>query len=311
MNDIEIEGRFDGAFDAIKEYVSGALLSLSQKVKELETQIQSIPQPIKGEMGEPGPKGESIVGPPGPAGKDGKDGADGHDGKDGRDGKDGKDGESIIGPRGEKGDPGNSVVGPEGPVGPRGEKGEAIAGPPGKDGADGRDAVQIDILPTIDFSRSYPRGTYGCYGGGILRAYRNTVPGEDQEFEKLGWETVVGGIRGVDITCSEDFRQVKIAALVTGKPPYETAFMIPTMIYRDIYKPENDYLRGDVVTYSGCAWHCQVDHPKGYPGKSEEWRMMVKSGRDGKDGEKGEKGDRGPAGKDRDLTQMDFDGKKH
>ena len=96
MNDIEIEGRFDGAFDAIKEYVSGALLSLSQKVKELETQIQSIPQPIKGEMGEPGPKGESIVGPPGPAGKDGKDGADGHDGKDGRDGKDGKDGESII-----------------------------------------------------------------------------------------------------------------------------------------------------------------------------------------------------------------------
>jgi hypothetical protein len=83
------------------------------------------------------------------------------------------------------------------------------------------------------------------------------------------------------------------------------------MLYRGVYAP-GEYSRGDVVTWGGSAWHCQVDGAISVPGKNAEWKLMVKEGQRGKDGKDGERGPQGLKGDPgRDLTQMDFNGKKY
>lgn len=58
----------------------------------------------------------------------------------GEKGEPGKDGESIVGPMGPQGLKGDSIVGPQGPMGPKGQDGkdgQSIVGPKGEDGKDG------------------------------------------------------------------------------------------------------------------------------------------------------------------------------
>jgi hypothetical protein len=189
--------------------------------------------------------------------------------------------------------------------------GESIIGPPGPAGTDGRDALQIDILPAADFSKSYPRGTYARFDGGVIRSFRDTIPGE--RLEKAGWEVIVSGVAEIRIEQShEDPRSFTVSTRMTGGEHSFIGMSIPAMIYKEIYRAGVDYRKGDVVTWDGSAWHCQVDHPSFGPGKSADWKMMVKEGRRGKDGKDGERGPQGPPGKDgRDLTQLAFDGKKY
>lgn len=66
------------------------------------------------------------------------------------------------------------------------------------------------------------------------------------------------------------------------KHTFELEF--PVTIYRGVYNEKETYVRGDVVTWGGSAWHC--DEAKGIkPGAPDSgWRLMVKAGRPGKDG---------------------------
>lgn len=272
------------------------------------------PRGIKGDDGPPGRDGESIIGPPGIQGLKGEkgdpglNGRDGVDGKNGRDGDPGKDG--INGIDGKDGRPGE--IGPRGEKGDRGEKGEpgmqGIEGKQGPMGPAGGDALQIDILPAIDLSRSYPRGTFAKYEGGIIWSYRETVPG--QPLEKAGWEVIVAGIAQTKVSLSDDSRIISLGIRKTGEEAYMEHFKIPAMIYRGIFNQGDKYSQGDVVTWSGSAWHCQVDNPKSVPGTSEtDWRLMVKEGRKGKDGQEGKQGPPGPAGRDG-KNLIDFSGDK-
>src|SRR5437899_3328308 len=45
----------------------------------------------------------------------------------------------------------------------------------GIDGIDGRDALGIEIVE-IEETRSYPRGTYAAWRGGLIRSIRRTSP---------------------------------------------------------------------------------------------------------------------------------------
>jgi hypothetical protein len=264
----------------------------------------------------------------------------GRDGKDGKDGRDGKDGASIPGPPGRDavididaivsdvvaampapqpgpagppgkdaevdiesiirlipvprdGKDGQTIVGPPGPAGEKGE--------PGLNGRDGKDALEIDILPSVDLARSYPRGTWARFDGGIIRSFRDTIPNES--LEKAGWEVVIAGIADLRVVQDIDPRNFSVVARLTGKELKEAKFSLPSMIYRDIYKDNVDYFRGDVVTWGGSSWHSQVDHPKTKPGVNGDWRLMVKEGKPGKDGKDGERGPQGPTGRDgKDLT---------
>jgi hypothetical protein len=192
-----------------------------------------------------------------------------------------------------------------GPAGERGEKGER-----GEPGSPGRDALQVDILPAIDLAKSYPRGTFARHDGGIIRSFRDTIPGPD--LAASGWEVVLAGISQLEFSQGTDGRSFTLTARLTGGTAAESIFSIPVMIYRGIYQPERQYELGDTVTWGGSIWHRQTTGAGTTPGDNGDWKLIVKEGRRGKDGKPGERGPQGPPGRDgRDLTQLAPDGRKY
>jgi hypothetical protein len=280
-------GRVNARIDAIpaardgKDGVDGkdAVVDYQSIIDEI---VKEIPAPRdgrdgkdgeKGERGEKGESGISIQGERGARGERGEKGEDGKTGDKGDRGDKGDPGESIKGERGEKGEDGESIRGDRGEPGERGIKGER--------GMDGRDAIQLDILPAVDFSKSYPRCTYARHQGGIIRSYRDTLP--NAEFDHSGWEVVIAGIDGISIGMGEDNRTLTIFSKRTGSEPQAVSFVLPVLIYRGVYDPNSKYQHGDVVTWNGSAWHCQTSEPQTKPAENSDWRLMVKEGRKGKD----------------------------
>lgn len=246
----------------------------------------------KGDKGDTGEKGEQgmrgIPGDAGAAGHDGKDGMAGEKGADGAQGLSGKDGRDGI--DGKDGAQGVSTKGVDGAPGIDGRDGRD-----GKDGSPGRDALQIDILPSLDETRSYARGTFASFRGGVVRAFRATDPiGEN--LETCGWAVILRGIDSELGEFADDGRTEKRITRYTDGTTLERTVTRPNQIYRGIWK-EGDYAKGDTVTRDGCLWHANKS-TNAVPGSSEDWQLSVKKGRDGRDGLRGEKGLPGLNGKD-------------
>jgi hypothetical protein len=143
-------------------------------------------------------------------------------------------------------------------------------------GADGRDALQIEILPGIDAEKSYPRGTYATYSGGLWRSFEKTAG-------MRGWECVVDGISAVDVA-NDDERMFTVTVTRASGACETKTFGIPVMIYRGVFKAEGSYQPGDTVTWGGSLWHCD-ETTADKPGElgSKGWTLATKRGRDGKD----------------------------
>ena len=201
-----------------------------------------------------------------PPARDGKDGSDGKDGKDGKD----ADPEFI---RAEVARAIEAVPKPiDGRDGRDGQKGEP-----------GRDAAQIEILPAIDTTRSYPRSTYAQFGGGIIRSTRTTDPvPEGGLLTDAGWSFIVRGISALEMR-QLDERNFEFTALFNDGTVERKAFVIPAQIYRGVHIEGKAYDKGDTVTWAGSLWHCDTPTEE-RPGEGGAWRLAVKRGRDGKDG---------------------------
>lgn len=147
---------------------------------------------------------------------------------------------------------------------------------PGRDGADGRDALALEILPSIDEGKSYPRGSYATHNGGLWRAYEKT-------HGMRGWECVVDGVAGVEIERSDQRRFTLTVNRASGSSETKT-FDVPVMIYKGVFKSGQEYLPGDTVTWGGSLWHCD-DQTQDKPGEtgSKGWTLATKRGRDGRD----------------------------
>lgn len=142
--------------------------------------------------------------------------------------------------------------------------------------SDGRDALQIELEPCIDETKSYPRGTYATHKGGLWRSYQKTDG-------MRGWECIVDGISGINIKQDEE-RIFTISLEKACGLVEEKAFSIPVTIYRDVFKAGKEYEPGDTVTWAGSLWHCNettTDKP-GEPG-TKGWTLAVKKGRDLRD----------------------------
>jgi hypothetical protein len=172
-----------------------------------------------------------------PTPKDGKDGRDGRDGVNGKDGTDGLN---------------------------------------GRDGVDGKDALQVEPLQAIDFSKSYSRGTWAIHKNGLWRAYQQT----DNEH---GWVCVVNGLDAVDLE-QNDLRSGTLTLSMSNGGRLEKSILFPGLQYRDVYREEIKYTVGDTVTFGGSLWHCNQDGVEGVkPGTVEgkdAWTLCVKKGRD-------------------------------
>lgn len=146
-------------------------------------------------------------------------------------------------------------------------------GAPGAPGEPGKDATQIEIQPSVDFDKSYPRGTYALHNGGVIKSYMQTS-GEK------GWEVAQNGIASINLS-QEGERNVAISIKMTDGKEEKAVFNLPHMIYRGIYKEGFEYQKGDTATWGGSLWHCDTD-TREKPGNSDDWSLCAKRGRDGK-----------------------------
>ncbi len=233
--------------------------------------------------------------PPGPAGKDGRDGIDGKDGepgKDGRDGVDGKDGldghngtDGLAGKDGADGKDG--ARGLDGAPGVNGHDGvdgkDGSPGLNGKDGADGRDG----------------RDGVGLAGALIDREGQLVITLTDGKTVSLG--LVIGrdgapgldgknGADGRDGLGFEDLEFDGERTFTFRRGDLAKSFEVPSMIYRDVFKPDAIYARGDTVTWAGSLWHCNSATTGGLApdaGDPRDWTLCAKRGREGRPGAPG------------------------
>ncbi len=150
------------------------------------------------------------------------------------------------------------------------------AAEPGKDGADGRDALTLEVLPSIDEEKNYPRGSYATHNGGLWRAYEKT-------HGMRGWECLVDGVAGIEVQHSEQ-RTFTLTVNRTSGTSETKTFDVPVMIYQGVFKTGQEYLPGDTVTWGGSLWHCD-EQTQDKPGEagSKGWTLAAKRGRDGRD----------------------------
>lgn len=153
---------------------------------------------------------------------------------------------------------------------------EIPAPEPGRPGEDGRDALALELLPFIDGSKSYPRGSYATHNGGLWRAYEKT-------HGMRGWECVVDGVAGVDVG-KEGMRNFTVTVNHASGASEKKTFDLPVMVYRGVFKSGDEYLPGDTVTWGGSLWHCD-EQTQGKPGETgaKGWTLAAKRGRDGRD----------------------------
>jgi len=145
----------------------------------------------------------------------------------------------------------------------------------GEDGRDGRDSLDLEILPDINFSKTYPAGVYAYHEGGLWRTANRTN-------EKSGWECIVDGVSDVDVDFDGE-RKFTIRISKSSGKTVEKTFRTPNMIDRGVYTESKTYETSDCVTYGGSLWVAQTDNPEGKPGVSKDWRLSVKKGRDGRE----------------------------
>lgn len=327
-----------------------AVLVTERVAAEVEKAVALLPEPENGRDGRDGVDGHELpvdlvekmvavsvaaavaqipVPRDGKDGNDGRDGVDGHDvpidvvegtvaervaiavaktvaqlpvPQNGRDGTDGKDGTSV--PREIIEALITTEVAKFVAALPRPDPGRD-----GKDGESGRDSLEIEVLHAIDPTRSYARGTFASHRGGTVRSFRATDPITDG-IEAAGWQIIMEGIAGIEMRLLEDERSFELKSFLTSGKSFAHVVTPPAMIHRGIWT-EREFERGDMTTWDGSTWHCQ-SKTTDKPGTSAAWKLVAKRGRDGKDGKPGDVGDRGTEGKPgRDLTQMNFDGKKY
>lgn len=269
---IDVERLVEKLLTTVREWAEPAIRQLQEKLQQIDEKVNAIKPAEKGdpgERGEPGAKGEK--------GDPGEPGARGEKGEPGAKGEKGDPGER--GERGEKGEPGQSIKGDPGEKGLDGKDGQN-----GRDGIDGRDAIEIVPIAGINPAKHYKRGTWAYDDGGLLRAIRDTDPIDSAEnLEQCGWSVVAAGIASLEIIQAEDLRSFELHARMTGGRIRVHKFTLPVMFHRGIYRDDNLYAKGDVVTWAGSSWHKHDDSLNGQPGTAESgWVLIVKKGRDGR-----------------------------
>jgi hypothetical protein len=113
--------------------------------------------------------------------------------------------------------------------------------------------------------------------GGIERAIADAV-------SKIEVKDGQDGINWDDLTIEQDDARSVIFKYQRGERSKSFTVSFPAVIYRGVFEQDGTYAKGDLVTWDGCLWHCNVDETKTRPiGGAAAWTLAVKKGRDGKD----------------------------
>lgn len=136
----------------------------------------------------------------------------------------------------------------------------------GKDGRDiERAAVERLVSEiTTDTLNSWPRPRDGIDG----KAGADGVNGQD-------------GIGFEDLSSYLDDRGRLYLRFAKGDRVIDVR--VPSITDQKVWNAGTPYLKGDGTTHDGMFWIAQIDGPGGPPGKTRDWRLAVRRGKDGKD----------------------------
>jgi hypothetical protein len=146
---------------------------------------------------------------------------------------------------------------------------------------DGRDALEIDVLASIEPRRSYGTGTFASYRGGLLKAVRNTDPLEEHANPvDAGWRVIVDGLAEIDCDWIDERTMDLVAKSTSGKRVMTTRAAIPGLVYKGVWGRSASYVKGDSVTADGNLWIARRPSEGYEPGKNDCWQLAVRKGRD-------------------------------
>ena len=60
-------------------------------------------------------------------------------------------------------------------------------------------------------------------------------------------------------------------------------FTLPVVIFRELWRGDGQYVRGDATTHDGSLWIAVADAPTCEPGKGPDWRLAAMRGKNGRD----------------------------
>jgi hypothetical protein len=83
-----------------------------------------------------------------------------------------------------------------------------------------------------------------------------------------------------DLTASVDGDRVLVLRWRRGELVKTLPIELPIPVYQGAYTSAKSYRPGDVVTFDGSAWHCEVVTSSRPGDGSRAWQLMVKKGRD-------------------------------
>ena len=238
--------------------VTAAVADLNRRIAEAELRIATLAASIKdGERGEPGPPGESVVGPSGERGPDGPPG---------------RDGESIVGPPGPAGE---SIMGPAGPPGSPGERG--LDGLPGLAGASGEKGLDGEPGP------AGPPGAPGKLP--VVRAWTDQIHYDGDVVTHLGatWQARCDTGRPPP---HEDW----ICLATAGRDGN-------SLRVKGTWNPDTKYAALDVVALGGSSFMARADDPGPCPGDGWQLIASAgRQGKPGPQGDRGLPGTSGERG---------------
>lgn len=140
---------------------------------------------------------------------------------------------------------------------------------------DGRDAIDLEILPAIDESKQYPRGTYAAHNGGLWKSYERT-------HGMRGWECIVDGIASASVN-QDAVREFSVTLVKSSGAEVVQKFAMPIQVYQGVHQDGKAYDEHDTTTWGGSQWVSKKSDNTDKPGSSDAWTLVVKAGRNGKD----------------------------
>jgi hypothetical protein len=167
----------------------------------------------------------------------------------------------------------------------KGEDGKSIDPASVEAMVEGAVAKAVAELPTPQ------NGNDGKDAAGIVEALKDNgelvLTLSDGRLVRTGIRDGEKGLDGRDGFSLDDFdcepvdeRTMRLK-FTRGEETHSYELVFPVPVYRDVYKEDTEYERGDMVTWGGAVWHCDAP-TKDKPG-TENWTLAVKKGRDGKD----------------------------
>ena len=111
---------------------------------------------------------------------------------------------------------------------------------------------------------------------------RPPVPGPrgTDGLDGLNGKDGADGLGFDDLTASFDGERTLVLRWTRGDQVKSLPVELPIPRYQGAYASARSYRPGDVVSYDGSAWHCEVLTSSRPGDGSRAWQLMVKHGRD-------------------------------